>query len=290
MIRGAQSTTVHPRALLGPETLAARILGHPAVLLGGTRALLMQLAHPLVAAGVVDHSSFEKDPYGRLARTFSVMHDISFASPERSAEAARGLREVHRRVRGRSPAGAPYAAGDPALGLWVHATLVDTVFAVERRYIGALDEGRREQLYTETCAMAEPLGIPAAMVPADLGAFESYVAATLADLLGASPDPMVSPWAMKVADGILHPVAPSSLGPLAPAVGSASGALARAITVDLGPPELCRAYGLPGRLDPAAGAMVALAALCSRLVTPLLPASARQPSNLVALTSRLASS
>ena len=60
----------------------------------GPRSLLMQALHPLTMASVDQHSSWRRDPVGTDAVT-----------------------------------GCPYAAGDPALLLWVHGALVDSVLA-----------------------------------------------------------------------------------------------------------------------------------------------------------------
>lgn len=276
---------VHPDAVLGPGSVSARILGHPAVLLGGPRALLLQVAHPSVAAGVVDHSDFEVDPYRRLARTFEVMHAIAFGSPSASAAAARDLAAVHHRVRGTTGAGVAYAADDPALALWVHATLVDTSLAVERRYVGELDEAGRARFYDESRRLGPPLGLPADLVPADLRAFEAYMADMEASLLAAP----VGTDAARIAGSVLHPPATARLGLLAPLGSRTAARLVQAVTVDLGPPALCRAFGLPETLDVAtAKTLMGVVSGLSRLASPRLPGSVRDPGLLVRLTARLA--
>ncbi len=278
-------TSVHPDAILGPRSLSARLLGHPAVLLGGPRALLLQVAHPLVAAGVVQHSTFERDPYTRLARTFAVMHEIAFGSPRCSAAAAARLAAVHRRVRGVAPDGTPYAAGDPELALWVHATLVDTLLVVEQRYVGELDDGGRDRLYAESCRLAAPLGVPPALVPTDRRAFRAYMVRMEEELLARG----VGEDARRIAAHVLHPPPAVRLGPLGPLGARAAARMVQAVTVDLGPRALCRAYGLPEQVDAAAVRhAVALAAGASRLVSPRLPGVVRDPATLVRLTARLA--
>ena len=275
---------VHPDALLGPASVSARVLGHPAILLGGPRALLLQVAHPSVAAGVVAHSDFDADPYRRLARTFEVMHAISFGGPAESEAAARGLAAVHHRVRGTTGAGTPYSAGDGALGLWVHATLVDTAMAVERRYLGELDDEGRARFYDESRRLAAPLGLSEAAVPGDLEAFGAYMASMEAELL----DGPAGADAARIARRVLHPPATPRLGLLAPLGARAAARLVRSVTIDLGPPALCRAFGLDEDLDAAsAKALVAFAA-ASRAASPRLPGSVRDPGALVRLTAHLA--
>ncbi|TMA12144.1 MAG: DUF2236 domain-containing protein, partial [Deltaproteobacteria bacterium] len=115
-----------------PEMTIWRIDREMALLLGGGRALLMQLAHPKVAAGVADYSHFREDPLARLYRTMNTMWSIVF-DQESEARASLGrVTDIHRRVQGLIqageplPPGTPYDALDPALLLWVHATLVDS--------------------------------------------------------------------------------------------------------------------------------------------------------------------
>src|SRR5436190_14118997 len=111
-----------------------RVNGEWALLLGGGRALILQVAHPLVAAGVAQHSGYREDPWGRLYRTLDVTTRIVFGDAATSRAAARELRAVHARVRGRADDATPYDARDPDLLLWVWATLVDTSLLVYTRY------------------------------------------------------------------------------------------------------------------------------------------------------------
>jgi hypothetical protein len=95
--------------------------------------------------------------------------------------------------------------------------------------------------------------------------------------------------AARVARSVLHPPATAGIGLLAPLGARAAARLVEAVTVDLGPPALCRAYGLPETLDAAtAKAVVGMVSGLSRLASPRLPGSARDPGTLVRLTARLA--
>ncbi len=277
------ATAVDKDALLGPASISARLLGHPAVLLGGPRALLLQLAHPSVAAAVAGQSGFATDPYRRLARTFAVMNTISFGPPAEATAARTALAAVHRGVQGTTPAGVDFRASDPDLALWVHATLVDTLLAVEHRYIAALDDAGRARLYDESRLVAPRLGVPVAAVPPDIHAFRRYMDDTGAALLGAVTDE-----ARIVARGVLAPPPSPALGVVARPVAVVARRVVRAVTLDLGPPALRRAYGLgpgPGRADSAiTGALAAP----SRLVSPILPRRCFDPGRLVAFTAWLA--
>jgi uncharacterized protein (DUF2236 family) len=117
--------------------VARRINGERLVVLGWSRAILLQLAHPLIAAGVFDHSGFRSSPLAaiqRLHHTTQAMLAISFGDDRRRGAAIEGIRRIHTRVNGTLPdtvgpfpAGTPYSAEDPALLLWVHATLIESV-------------------------------------------------------------------------------------------------------------------------------------------------------------------
>lgn len=233
----------------------------------------MQVAHPAVAAGVAQHSRFEEDPFGRLARTMRTMDRIAFGSPGTARSALRSLAARHSRVSGVTADGTGYSASDPELVLWVHATLIDTVLAVDRRYLGLLDDEDRARFYEETRRLARTFSVPEEMVPSDLAAFHDYMEARSWELA-------VGPEARAVARAVLRPTprAPAGL-PGAPARWATArllGPAAEAVTADLLAPPLRRAYGLRRGagvvpellpLAPLAG----LAALVSRAVTPRVP-------------------
>src|SRR4029077_8097333 len=112
--------------LYGPGSEAWRLNREAMLLLGaGPRALLLQIAHPAVAAGVNDHSDFRADPWRRLAGTLRSYLTIVYGSTAAARAEIRRLNTLHRGITGPG-----YAARDPELALWVHATLVDSTMAV----------------------------------------------------------------------------------------------------------------------------------------------------------------
>lgn len=216
--------------LYGPGSEAWRLNREAALLLGaGPLAVLLQIAHPLVAEGVAQHSSFRADPWRRLDGTLRSYLRIVYGSGPAARAEIRRLNALHRRVAGpvadaeaASRFGDAYTARDPGLSLWVHATLVHATLLTVERWLGDVPRERRARFYAETLVVGRLFGIPDAMLPGDLDAFEAYMAAML------GPSGPVHPTAVSrdLAAAILHP-------PLAPVVGR--GAVARALGPAAGP-------------------------------------------------------
>jgi uncharacterized protein (DUF2236 family) len=215
----------------GEGTVTRRVNLEPVIFLGGGRALLLQVAHPSVAAGVAEHSDYERDPWGRLARTLDVVMKMAFGAPEQSARQQRRLEATHRRVSGVRSDGVPYSASDPALLLWVWATLVDTGLLMYERCFGRLPAGDRERYYQEQKLLAEGCGVPAAACPPAMADFESYVASMVARELHVTP-PALAVGAAVTAPALRWPLGPLASVPL------------RLITTGLLPPSLRSGYGL----------------------------------------------
>jgi uncharacterized protein (DUF2236 family) len=192
--------------LYGPASEAWALNREAMLLLGaGPRALLLQLAHPQVAAGVADHSDFRADPWARLDGTLRSYLRIVYGTRTAALGEVARLNALHRTITGPT-----YRARDPELSLWVHATLVDSTIVVADRWLKPLSRERRARYYAETLPIGRAFGIPAAMLPADLAAFEAYVAAAL----GPDGPIKVGPLARELADVVLHP----PLGPVLPAL------------------------------------------------------------------------
>lgn len=231
----------------GPGSAAWSVNREAILLAGGPRALLLQLAHPLVAAGVAEHSDFTADPLGRLRRTLTLTLALVFGTRQEALRSARAVRVAHERVRGvltdatrRYPEGTPYRALDPALQLWVHATLVDSSLVTYHELVGPLSAALRRAAYQDSRRVADLLGIPAALVPPDLRSFRRYFRAMI-----SGDELEVTPTAQRIARAVLHPSRPlwlRSASPLGVLLASA-----------LLPPRLRWEYGLPwGRLERSA--------------------------------------
>ena len=127
---------------------------------GGIRALLLQSLHPLAMAGVMDHSGFEGDPWGRLQRTSHFLAVTTFGTAADAEAMVAAIRRVHETVVGTAPDGRPYAASDPHLLRWVHVAEIDSFLRAHQTY-GArpLDQAGRDTYVAETARVAEALGV-----------------------------------------------------------------------------------------------------------------------------------
>ncbi|MGH2416960.1 MAG: oxygenase MpaB family protein, partial [Candidatus Limnocylindria bacterium] len=246
--------------LFGPDTVSWRIDRELIVLAGGSCALLMQAAHPVVAAGVVEHSTYASDPFGRLLRTLTSSFDVVFGSRSRADAAIRRVNAIHARVRGRLPDGStPYTALDPEALLWVHATLVDTALRVYGRFVAPLSAAEEQAYHVESGRVALLLGVPADVLPPTIGELRAWMRARMAD--GTI---RVTPEARRIARTVLRP------HPALPGIVSQAAHLVALSTL---PPGLRRQYGIGWSAARDRG-VERLAAVARRLL-PALPSLVR---------------
>jgi len=252
-----------------PESVIRRIGNTPITpFLGGGAAVLLQVAHPLVAAGVAEHSDFRHDLWRRLARTLKALYLITFGSRAEAEHAGRVVQAVHRRVTGvtgsrlgRFPAATPYSASDPALMLWVHATLVHASLAAYQTFERELSQAEQERYYAEMAVVAQLFGVPAAVIPPTLAVFRDYFDAQV-----AGDTITVTPLAREIADVILRAPLPAPLRLYAPAH--------RLATTALLPPRLRREYSLT--LTPLHRLLLSPAGWSLKLTaTPVIQATGR---------------
>ena len=111
----------------GPGSTIWSVHADAATLVGGVRALLVQAMHPTVLAGFDQHSDYQEDPESRLQRTAAFVTVTTFGTTAQAEAACDRVRRAHAPVRGRTPDGDPYDAGDPELLGWVHLALADSL-------------------------------------------------------------------------------------------------------------------------------------------------------------------
>ncbi len=266
------SSAVEAAGLFGPDSISWRIDGELVVLAGGSCALLMQAAHPAVAAGVVEHSTYATDPFGRLMRTLESSFDVVFGSRSTAEAAIRRVNAIHRSVRGRLPDGSgTYSALDPEALLWVHATLVDTALRVYGRFVAPLSAAE-EQAYHEECGrVATMLGVPDGLLPARIEELRHWMAEQV-----AGGTVRVTPEARRIRDTVLYPIR---------ATPRVVWDAAHLISLSTLPAQLRRQYGIGW--SPRREAGVERLATLSRRILPHLPSMLRHPPQARAAARRM---
>ena len=251
-----------------PEDAIWRVGREVALLLGGGRALLLQVAHPLVAAGVAEHSSYRENPWQRLEGTLNAVWSVVYGRRREADRAAARVRAMHARVEGRLaepagpfPKGTRYSALDPALLMWVHATLVDTALLVHDRWVRPLDASARSAYFEDMKVCARLFGTPEDVMPGSYEEFRSYM-----DRMLDGDELCVTPTARDIARTVLRPPLPLALRPAMEVVN--------VVTASLMPPRLRRDYGLSWDAPRAAVTRVSQEWV-RRVAMPLLPGRLR---------------
>jgi uncharacterized protein (DUF2236 family) len=172
-------------ALAPADGVSWRVFANPVSLfVGGVTAVLLELAEPSVRTGVWEHSSFRRDPAGRLRRTgFAAMVTV-YGPREPARQMIARVVRLHEGVQGHTPGGLPYRANDPRLLDWVQATAVFGFTQAYHAYVASLSPAEQSAAFAEGQAAARLYG--ATQAPADSAAWERLLART-APLLEGSP-------------------------------------------------------------------------------------------------------
>ncbi len=175
--------------LLGPESMAWRVIGHPLSIVGGLRSLIVQSLHPLAMAGVAEHSDYRERPLNRLRRTAYYVAATTFGDTRTALAAAERVRRVHVRVRGIDPiTGQPYSAADPDTQLWVHCVEWHSFLAAHRACaIGSLTPELEDDYLAEGALIGSLLGTPRERVPASRDEYRDYFASVRSQLCVSEP-------------------------------------------------------------------------------------------------------
>jgi uncharacterized protein (DUF2236 family) len=246
-------------------SLIRRVHREQVLRLSGARALLMQAAHPVAFAGFFMSTGSLEDPYARLYRTARVLDTIVFGEREAADRVTAAVRRVHSRTRGTLPypagkfaAGTPWAADDPALMLWILATLADSGALVYERYVGPLSERQRDAYWRDWRTVGRLFGLAGTDMPEGYAGLREYMRTMLAgDVLHVSSE------ARQLGiDVVLRPPVPARARPLLEA--------ANFTVVGLLPARIRRGYGLGW--DPLRSVMLRVTAESARrTLVPALP-------------------
>ena len=131
----------------------------PVMMCGGISALLLQMLHPSALAGILDHSNFREDIFGRLRRTCQFIFTTTFGTARDAERLITRIKFIHDRVKGTGPDGLVYTANDPDLLTWVHVAECSSFMASYLRYQRTIFSHERQvQYYRETASIAAKLG------------------------------------------------------------------------------------------------------------------------------------
>jgi uncharacterized protein (DUF2236 family) len=241
LVQGLLTDRSPDPGLFGPSSVTWTVLREPLLLLGGSRALLMQVAHPLVAQGVVDHSRYETEPFGRLLETSRWVYAFAFGSTSEAHAAVEHLRGVHAGVHGVLtdtnatsiiPPSTPYDALDRKLGVWVYATLVQSMLVTHTVLIGGLGERTRDRFVREWADAGEAMEVYPSAPWSGTASLDAYVNQQVSEGV-AKPVPA----ARRIAGTILDSPLPwPQLGPVS--------RLISIVTTGLLPSRVRAGYGL----------------------------------------------
>jgi uncharacterized protein (DUF2236 family) len=184
----ARSVPEHPAdgGLFGPRSIVWRVHRDRSFPLAGIRSLVVQALHPLAMAGVAQHSTWQEDPFGRMAATSGYILTVTYGDTAAAHKAASFVRGVHGHVNGTDPVtGLVYRAADPSLLLWIHAAMVDSIVHIVQRYGRGIDAADADRYVAEMVRFAELVGVTADAVPASVAELKEYIESV--DLLQATP-------------------------------------------------------------------------------------------------------
>jgi uncharacterized protein (DUF2236 family) len=226
--------------LFGPGSVTWRLHKEPALLVGGLRALMVQALHPLAIAAVEDHSDYKADVWGRYARTSNYVVTTIFGTTRQAEALGTRVRDVHRTIHGIDRVtGRPYAADDPVLLLWIHATLVESFLAAYRRFVGPLGGADGDRYVAEMVRQATLVGLREDEVPVTEAGNRAFIES-------CGPDLQVTRGALEAVDTVLHPPLPLGRRPVWWVAGQAA--------ISLMPDDAAEMLGI--RRHPAAEALV----------------------------------
>ena len=147
-------------ALSEPDSLVWRVFANPvAMFAGGVAAVLLELGEARVRHGVWDHSTFARDPIGRLNRTGHAAMMTAFAPVAEVERLTARVNAWHGRIAGVTPDGQLYRADDPELLRWVQTTAAWSFLEAWTRLGGRAMAAERDRYYADGASGARLFGV-----------------------------------------------------------------------------------------------------------------------------------
>ncbi|WP_232835470.1 oxygenase MpaB family protein [Actinocorallia populi] len=158
---------------LGPDSLTWRFFGDNRALLTGPRAGVLQLMLPSLGQGVMEHSVFFSDTFGRLKRSAGPILNTVYGGAEAVRTGAK-VRDYHVNIKGEMPGGERYHALDPETYFWAHATFLDHLIYSTETFMRPLTDEEKHRIYEESKVWYAMYGVSDRPVPEDWPAFQAY--------------------------------------------------------------------------------------------------------------------
>jgi uncharacterized protein (DUF2236 family) len=144
------ATPVGEPALAAADSVSWQVFRNPvSLLIGGISAVILELAEPRVRAGVWEHTSFRRDPVGRMQRTGLAAMVTVYGAHSKAEGMIASVRRIHDRVHGETAAGLAYRASDPELLCWVQATAAYGFLQAYQSFVRPLGTAERDRYYGE---------------------------------------------------------------------------------------------------------------------------------------------
>lgn len=177
--------------LFGPTSVTWHLHADPAMWIGGISALHLQALHPLAAMGIVQNSSFEEDPFGRLVSTGSFIVQTTWGTRAEAERAGARVRAVHARMRIHEPGtGRIHRLDSPGLLLWVHCALTRSNLHAVRRGGLKLTPWQADEYVHEQRSIAALVGLDPTDTPGTAADLDDYLTG-MYGALAASEEAMV---------------------------------------------------------------------------------------------------
>lgn len=220
------------QALVPANSISWRLFKNPVSLfIGGVAAVILELAEPRVRAGVWEHTSFRTAPVSRLQRTGLAAMVTVYAARSQAEAMIAGVNRRHARVMGRAEDGRAYAADDPELLDWVHATAAHSFAEAYHRFVRPLSAAERDRAWAEAAPAGRLYGATGA--PTSQSVWEDQLRSTTP---GLRPSPVVFEFLEIM-----------GRAEVMPALGRRLQHLLIRAAVELTPPDVARRLGLDRR-------------------------------------------
>ena len=227
-------------APFGPGSLMWDQIGLYSSAIAGNSVFILQVMHPSIGTVVDKLSTFRTDPVGRAARSFASVQTWVYGG-RTAIEEGRRLREMHKPLSVVDEDGKRHHALSAEPWAWVHLTGFYAAVTASKYFAPApMTKDEEQQFFDEFLQLGRILQVPERMLPGSIPEYWDYFDDMVANTLVPH----------KVAHEVLRqlgevpPNVPKRLRPAVAPLSSATGRVARLITIGTLPPVAREKLGL----------------------------------------------